>query len=220
MKPEDYRRVVSSGYDVIADEYLQRVTDTRETPELREQIERHITALRSRVAADGKIIDLGCGAGLPFTASLSKTFDVTGVDFSSRQIELARINVPGASFVQADMTEVGFSAGSYDAVTAFFSIIHVPRSEHPELFTKIANWLKPGGVFLASLGKRGDEEDWDDDWLGARMFWSYHNPEKAKQQIFDAGFRIEYAEHETVENGIDGPETFFWVMAMKNEVEP
>ena len=125
---------------------------------------------------------------LPFTASLSKTFDVTGVDFSSRQIELARTNVPGASFVQADMTEVGFSAGSYDAVTAFFSIIHVPRSEHPELFTKIANWLKPGGVFLASLGKRGDEEDWDDDWLGRSDVLELPQPGEGQAADIRCGF--------------------------------
>ena len=68
---------------------------------------------------------------------------------------------------------------------------------------------------VAALGKRGEEEDWDDDWLGARMFWSYQEPSVAKEQIRSAGLKVERARHETVEGGIDGPETFFWVIASK-----
>lgn len=213
--PANQHDIVRAAYDVIADEYLARVAVARESAGVRAGIEKLIGTLRERVPVDGKVIDLGCGAGMPFTASLAKTFDVTGVDFSERQLELARRQVPNASFVHADMTEAEFPAGEIDAVTAFFSIIHVRRDLHQELFRKIASWLKPNGVFIASLGKRGRAEDWDENWLGARMFWSYHEPEIALNQIRDAGMRIDRSWLETVEEGIDGPETFFWVVASK-----
>lgn len=150
----DYKKVVSSAYDSIADEYLRRVTVARSTLELKSQIDRHIGVLRSEISEGGKVLDLGCGAGLPFTALLAQQFDVTGVDFSARQIELA-----SAHFVQADMSEVEFPAASFDAATAFFSIIHVHRDLHERLYKNIADWLKPGGMFVASLGKRDREED-------------------------------------------------------------
>lgn len=206
---------VRNGYDVIADEYLRRVAVSRDSAGVRAGIDKLITNLRSTVAAGGKLVDLGCGAGMPFAARLAETFDVTGVDFSARQIQLARQNVPDASFIQEDMTRVTFPSGSLDAVTAFFSIIHVQRDLHPALFENIARWLKPGGVFVASLGKKGNAEDWDENWLGARMFWSYNDPEVARRQISDAGMEIDRAWLETVEQGINGPETFFWVVASR-----
>ncbi len=206
---------VRAAYDVIADEYLRRVAVARESAGVRSGVQSLINELHERVPRGGRVIDLGCGAGVPFTASLADSFDVTGVDFSERQLEFARQRVPEASFVQSDMTEVEFPVGEFDAVTAFFSIIHVHRDRHQSLFRNIASWLKPNGIFVASLGKHGKEEAWEDDWLGARMFWSYHEPETALEQISKAEMQIDRSWHETVEEGIDGPETFFWVIASK-----
>lgn len=208
---------VRDAYDVIADEYLKRVAIARDSAGVRARVKLLIDEIRDRVPPAGKVIDLGCGAGLPFTALLAETFNVTGVDFSKRQLELAKENVPDASLVQSDMTQVSFPAGEAGAVTAFFSIIHVHRDLHAELYKNIASWLKPGGMFVASLGKGGRAEDWEDDWFGARMFWSYHEPEIALEQISNAGMRVERSWQETVDGGIDGqPETFFWVIASKS----
>ena len=126
-------------------------------------------------------------------------------------------NVPQATFVESDLTDFEFPASSLAVVTAFFSIIHVPREQHVDVFRSVGRWLQPGGVFLASLGKRGAAEDWDDNWLGAPMFWSYEDPEQATTHVVEAGLVIENASLETIEDGIDGPETFFWVLATKPE---
>ena len=77
------------------------------------------------------MLDLGCGAGVPVTRWLAdRGFAVTGVDVSAKQLELARTYVPEGTFIKADMTEVVFGPESFDAVVAFHSIIHVPRTEH------------------------------------------------------------------------------------------
>jgi hypothetical protein len=55
------------------------------------------------------------------------------------------------------MTTIEFPARAFDAVSAFYSITHVPRDEHARLLQKIAGWLRstarstPRGnrVFLA-----------------------------------------------------------------------
>jgi cyclopropane fatty-acyl-phospholipid synthase-like methyltransferase len=73
------------------------------------------------------------------------------------------------------MTALRLPAGSVGAVTAFYSVGHVPEQEHAALFGRIAAWLRPGGLFLAGLAC-GDTDGVDGDWLGAPMFFSSHDP--------------------------------------------
>jgi hypothetical protein len=46
-----------------------------------------------------------------------------------------------------------------------------------------ADWLRPGGVFLASLGS-GDLAAWTGDWLGVPMFFSSH-PATENRRLLD-----------------------------------
>ena len=70
-------------------------------------------------------------------------------------------------------------------------------------------------MFLATLGVKDRAVDWQDDWLGTPMFWSYNAPEVATQQIVDAGFHIDQSQVEAVRDGIEGSEKFLWVIARK-----
>jgi SAM-dependent methyltransferase len=137
--------LVANGYDLIAEVYLERYARSA----VRDHWLRKLIALLPQRA---RILDLGCGAGIPVARELAALgFQVLGVDGSARQIELARANAPTAEFLQADMNSLQFSADSFDAVAAFYSVTHVPRTEHAALFREIAKWLRPGGVFVASL---------------------------------------------------------------------
>jgi SAM-dependent methyltransferase len=128
---------------------------------------------------------------------LAQTFSVMGVDISARQIELAQRNVPTARFVQADMTAPDLPPESLDAVVASYSFIHVPRSEHRELFQKIGRWLKPGGILLANFGISNWEEDYVEDWLGAPMFWSSFDADGERAALRSAGFSCSIDQIET-----------------------
>jgi len=139
-----------------------------------------------------RVLDLGCGNGLPVARELAKRHQVTGLDLSAVQIERARGLVPAARFVCADMTEAAFEPGSFDAVTAFFSIINVPAAEQPGLFRRIAGWLAPGGAFLAILGKCACtlvERDWRGV-KGATMYWSHAGLPQSRRSIAEAGMQI------------------------------
>ncbi len=76
---------------------------------------------------------------------------VVGVDGSAQQVARARRNLPKATLIKADMCEVAFEVGSFNAVRAFYSITHVPRTYQGPLIANIAAWLKPGGTFVAAL---------------------------------------------------------------------
>jgi len=207
---EAHRRTVESGYDQMAEKYL--ATRDPYDPLALMALE----DLASFLPAAAVVLDLGCGAGVPVTRWLAdRGFTVTGVDVSARQVELARTNVPEGTFLKADMTELAFAPETFDAVVAFDSIIHVPRAEHPALLAGVYRWLKPGGVFLATMTVT-DYEGRDEDWggWGAPMVWSHYDSKANVAMLREAGFEIHYAEPRTG-LGTGDAETWLWVLASK-----
>jgi 2-polyprenyl-3-methyl-5-hydroxy-6-metoxy-1,4-benzoquinol methylase len=211
---EAHRRTVESGYDRMAEQYL--ATKDPEDPLALVALE----DLASLLPSEASVLDLGCGAGVPVTRWLAdRGFAVTGVDVSARQLELARKNVPEGTFLKADMTELAFAPESFDAAVAFHSIIHVPRAEQHALLESIHRWLKPGGVFLATMtvsDYEGCEENWE-GW-GAPMVWSHYDREANVAMLREAGFEIRYAEPHTGK-GTGDTETWLWVLARKKPRE-
>ena len=208
---EPHRRTVESGYDRMAEQYL--ATKDPEDP----LALRALADLASHLPKEAAVLDLGCGAGVPVTRWLAdRGFAVTGVDVSAKQLELARTYVPDGTFIKADMTEVDFGPESFDAVVAFHSVIHVPRTEHPALLESIHRWLEPGGALLATMtvaDYEGRDEDWE-GW-GAPMVWSHYDRNANVAMLREAGFEIEYAEPGTG----DQTETWLWVLASKSSRE-
>lgn len=205
----DPKRVVEQGYDRIAQQYLDWVLT-----EPAEARVRYTQVLLERLPARARVLDLGCGAGLPTTRALAERFRVIGADISARQVALARQNVPAAAFLQADIGTLSLAPESLDGVSAFYSIIHVPREEQPDLLRRIAAWLRPAGLFVATLGARAHAVDYADDFLGAPMYWSSYDADTNRRLVEQAGLRILSAREETtVELG--DPVVFLWVVAEK-----
>ncbi|MCI0440493.1 MAG: methyltransferase domain-containing protein [Chloroflexi bacterium] len=207
---DDPKRVVAQGYDQIGGRYGEQAVEADT-----EQRARYTSEVLNRLPAGADVLDLGCGSGVPTTRRLAERFNVTGVDISERQVERARRNVPSAAFLCADMAEVEFPPESFDGVSAFYSIIHVPRDEQAALLKKIAAWLRPGGLLVATLGARPGESDSDDTHtLGVPMYWSSHDSRTNRRFVEEAGLRIVNAIVETTQD--DGEEeTFLWVIAQK-----
>jgi SAM-dependent methyltransferase len=204
----DAKKVVAVGYDAIAETYLRWTSDSP----LRQQ---WLNTIVSALPTHARVLDLGCGAGIPVAQKLANHgCRVVGVDGSQRQIALACENEPRGTFIVADMTAVEFEPMSFDAVTAFYSITHVPRHEHPILLNKIRTWLKPGGIFLASMGY-GDCLAWTGDWLGTTMFFSHFDAATNRRLIEDAGLNIERAEV-IGEEEFGDIVRFLWVVARRS----
>jgi SAM-dependent methyltransferase len=205
----DPKRVVEAGYDRIAERYSEWTGET-----LIDERARFVALLFERLAAGASILELGCATGVPTTRELVKRFAVTGVDISARSIALAKQQVPEATFKHADMTQLNFPSASFDAVIAFYSITHVPREEHAQLLQDIATWLRPGGLFVASLGAGDDPGGIEDDWLGAPMYFSAFDSATNRRLVQEAGMELIVADDITGdEDGV--PVTFLWVVATK-----
>src|SRR5262249_5588129 len=143
---DDPKGLVRSGYDRISEAYRADSFSLAGT-----WYRTALDALEEVVPEGFRILDLGCGCGVPIAAELSRRHRVTGVDLSARQVERARALVPGAAFVRADMTSVAFRSGSFDAIVSLFAIIHVPTGEQASVFDAIVGWLRPGGILLVTV---------------------------------------------------------------------
>ena len=81
------------SYDFIADEFSENRTRfmSSEYPAFK--------YLLGRLGPKSRILDAGCGSGVPIARFFSKNgHDVFGFDLSERIIQLARDNVPSAHF--------------------------------------------------------------------------------------------------------------------------
>jgi SAM-dependent methyltransferase len=210
----DPKQVVEEGYDCIAESYLEWVRTGRA-----EERARYTSVLLDGLPRGARVLDLGCGAGVPTTQQLAQRFEVTGVDFSAHQLALARQNVPQARFIQADITQLDLPPGSFDGVAAFYSLIHVPRAEQPELLQDIASWLHPGGLFVATMGVRAVKADFAEDYLGTPMYWSGFDSKTNERLVEEAGFRIISAREETATE-FDESVTFLWITALRTSTAP
>jgi cyclopropane fatty-acyl-phospholipid synthase-like methyltransferase len=203
----DPKRVVAAGYDRIAEQYLAW-SGLRPSPARL----RALALADERIPRGAEVLELGCGAGLPMTAAIARDRRLTGVDISASQIALARRNVPGAAFIEADLTSLEIAPASVDAVVAFYVLTHVPRDEHAALLGRIRSWLRPGGVLIASFGVEDDPGGIEHDWLGTDMYFSHFSARVNRRLVEAAGFVIERAD--VLQEPEDRHDArFLWVVA-------
>lgn len=151
---------------------------------------RYVERLLDLLPAGPDILEIGCGAGIEPSPTFARAGRLTGVDISRAQIEQARRALPDAELLHADITNVTFPAGSFDAVVALYVLTHIPAAALPDLVLHIAAWLRPNGVLLATFGTGPTQESVVDDWLGAPMFFSEFDEEASERLLREAGFTI------------------------------
>jgi SAM-dependent methyltransferase len=204
MDNDAAKELVRRGYDALSARYDEAFDgEAKYGPWLEE--------LLGRLPSSSRVLDLGCGSGVPVALTLAEAgHQVTGVDLSKVQVERARERVPAATFLQADAAQLQFSAAGFDTVLAFYSLIHIPLDEQQGLLQKIGNWVRPGGLFVATVGAgawTGSEENW----LGGEvpMWWSHADAGTTRRWIEDAGFVVE--REEFVPEGANG-HTLLWTV--------
>ena len=89
---------------------------------------------------NGTLLDIGTGQGAIFGLGLSH--QITGIDFSSKMLEIARRKHPSASFTQMNACELTFENESYDYVV----LAHVLSTTDTEMvLSEVERVLKPKG---------------------------------------------------------------------------
>ena len=201
----DPKRVVKAGYNKIALEYAAIRKDDSEDVRLLRQ-------LAERLPKNASVLDAGCGSGYPVTQFLDRHFQVTGMDFSLKQLQLANQKVPLVEFVCADIANLPFRGNTFDAVCSYYAIIHIPRNEHQKVLASFLNILRPGGLALLCMGA-GDLPIDASSYHGVPMFWSHFGRDTNLEMIRDTGLRVLWSK--TIIDPTDPRSAHLFVLAQK-----
>lgn len=145
----DYKEETRRAYDLHAE-----VSDQR----FEEQFQKNVKPLADfflENLSGKKIIDLGSGSGNHALYFSQRGYDVLCTDISEGMLELCRRK--GLETKLMDLEDLQLPANEYDGAWASASLLHVPREKAPSIIEKIAEILKPGGLFMLAV-KEGKEE--------------------------------------------------------------
>ncbi|MBX5032367.1 class I SAM-dependent methyltransferase [Rhizobium lentis] len=130
------------------------------------------------------ILDLGCGGGRDLANFSRRGFNAIGLDASS---ELAKIagGTSGCPVVVGDLLQLPFAEGTFDAVWASASLLHVRRSEIDRALDLVNDILVTGGLFFCSLKVGRGEVRTDDS-----RFFTYFMPSEWEKHLIRKGFEL------------------------------
>ena len=86
-------------------------------------------AAQSVVSPGDRVLDGCCGTGDLAVAAARAGGTVTGLDFSLRMLERARRKLPTATWIEGDLLDLPFDAGSFDVATVGFGVRNVADLE-------------------------------------------------------------------------------------------
>lgn len=153
--------------------------------------------LAARLKPAGRVLDVGCGTGVPTARQLVDAgLRVTGIDISPVMLDLARTAVPEARFHQLDVLDLDDSWGPFDGVVAFFSLLMLPRREVGAALRLLHRLLEPDGLLVMAMVE-ADLDDVELTFLGAPLRLTGYPGEELRQVVEGAGFEVVRQRHRT-----------------------
>lgn len=165
------------------------------------------TVERLKLASGAIVLDVGCGSGasaIPAARKVGPKGRVIGVDLADRLLGLAQAKaaeqkLQNVEFRRADMEELDFHPGDFDAVVCVFAIFFVP--DMAKQVRKLWQLVRPGGqLAITTWGPRMFEPGSAAWWAAVKQFrpdllptvspWErITTPGAVRQLLVDAGIR-------------------------------
>jgi SAM-dependent methyltransferase len=180
-----YNLAAQSYHDLFHDEMARKEYDRN-----------LLDAFAARFPKGALLCDAGCGPSGHIGRYLrDKGLNVVGVDIADRCVELARAANPGMRFEREDIARLTFSAGSFDGIVSYYSIIHTPKDSIGKMFDEFHRTLKPGGWLLVAV-KAGTGEGYRDELLGIKtdIFFAFFAEDEIAGYFERSRFRLESIE--------------------------
>jgi ubiquinone/menaquinone biosynthesis C-methylase UbiE len=137
-------------YELISDWYASERVDQTGVPEA--------LALVKTLPPDARVLDIGCGNGVPITKALvAAHIRVVAIDSASKMLAHFRLNLPATFAVRAVAQTLPFADATFDGAVAWGVMFHLPQAEEIRVIAGVARVLKPGGSFLFTAGDVVDD---------------------------------------------------------------
>lgn len=153
-----------------------------------------------------EILDVGCGGGFKSNYLQKRGLRVEGIDFSEKLIDIAKKEVPEATFMLMDMRDVRKIPKKYDGIFAQASLLHIPKNEIAKTLSALVSKTKRNGyVYVAVKGMkkgRGEEEVKEEKNYGYpyERFFSYFSLEELRKHFKNLQLQIVYEKIERAGN--------------------
>jgi len=169
----------SKGFDLWADGYDKSVQISDESQEYpfagyKDVLNTVYKIVRGKT---GTILDIGFGTGVLTKKLYDDGYNITGIDFSQRMIEIAQEKMPTAKLIQYDFTKglpKTLEDIKFDWIISTYAIHHLTDEEKKTFICELMKHLNPGGAIVfgdvafqtredLEQAKRKDQDQWDNE---------------------------------------------------------
>ena len=149
-----FRKSPEKFWDLISSRYAASPID--DLPAYESKIEN----LKTYLAAEKVVLDIGCGTGTQCGDIASNVKHVTGIDISSKLLAIAEQRKAGrkldnVEFLQTSLFDERLQPGSFDVVMAFY-VLHF-FEDIDAVFARIHDLLKPDGLLISETACLGEK---------------------------------------------------------------
>lgn len=153
-------------YDKIFDWYVTARNPTAGVEAVRE--------FSRNLPPKAKILDIGCGHGLPITHTLHELgFQLYGIDSSPKMMSKFSENFPDRPAQCSNVLHSDFFNTRFDAIIAYGLLVHLPQDQQTKVIEKVSEHLQCGGCFLFNSGDEDGKRMTPPGYNGGERFMSY-----------------------------------------------
>ncbi|WP_312700530.1 class I SAM-dependent methyltransferase [Sedimentibacter sp.] len=170
----------SKGFDLWADGYDKSVNLSEENNEYPfagyKDVLNYIYN-KIKESSNSNVLDIGFGTGILTTQLYNEGYKITGIDFSSNMIDIAKNKMPDAMLINWDFSKGlpnEITGKKYDYIISTYAIHHLYDEEKVKFIKSLVNLLNVNGKILIGdvsfetreeldKCKELNKEDWDND---------------------------------------------------------
>jgi len=136
-------------------EWNQILREEKYTLEEPDELVVDFVKLLKKRKKEGRILDLGCGAGRHLVYMTSQGFETNGIDISETGLSLTKQKLKTRSLdcqvVKCDMSMLPYVDSCFDAVISLYAIYHQKLEKIQQTVSEVHRLLKKKGFFLVNF---------------------------------------------------------------------
>jgi SAM-dependent methyltransferase len=112
-------------------------------------LEEPVVWSRLKTVPPGLALDVACGTGRHSRRLIELGHQVVGIDLTPEMLRIAGRNIPGATFLEADLRTIPIADAQFDLVVCGLALAHI--GELDAAVAELGRVLRPGGRAIVSV---------------------------------------------------------------------